>query len=537
MKNENRLKIGIILDSYFVENWKIESLKEILKNENNQLELLIINNSKNSTFFEELFRKFEAKRCKIFPSALAKKELKKFVKFNNEIEIEFEKNENNFEFVKNDEELIKKFNLDVLLCYDFIDLEFKNMNDIQFGLWNLKFPYSKNTPGFNEVITEKQTTVCNFIIDCKKFQKPKTFLESHSSTDSLYIIRNQNNLFWKIGSFFPRTLNYIQIHGKQNFYDKLNQKKDFELDQFQKNKKIGIIEFFDAFFSYSKKYLKIKKYDSRYWEQFCLLYNINKELSFDFQNFKKIIPPQDKFWADPQLIVHNGKNHVFFEEFSKSKNKGHICTMTIDENGHSEPKKIIEESHHLSYPNIFKFEDTFYMIPESSQKRTIDLYKCEKFPLKWKFEKTLMKNVTAVDNTIFYFNKKWWLFSVIAMIEGAIPGDELFLFYSDTPISTEWTPHPKNPIISDVRNARPGGHIFEYERKIIRPTQNSMKGYGHAINLNEIQKLTENEFEEKQFKTLEPNWNEKVKAIHTFEYNNGLTIIDAKIQQLNKNGN
>ena len=177
------------------------------------------------------------------------------------------------------------------------------------------------------------------------------------------------------------------------------------------------------------------------------------------------------------------------------------------------------------------------MIPESSQKRTIDLYKCEKFPLKWKFEKTLMKNVTAVDNTIFYFNKKWWLFSVIAMIEGAIPGDELFLFYSDTPISTEWTPHPKNPIISDVRNARPGGHIFEYERKIIRPTQNSMKGYGHAINLNEIQKLTENEFEEKQFKTLEPNWNEKVKAIHTFEYNNGLTIIDAKIQQLNKNGN
>ena len=46
-----------------------------------------------------------------------------------------------------------------------------------------------------------------------------------------------------------------------------------------------------------------------------------------------------------------------------------------------------------------------------------------------------------------------------------------FLFYSDDPTSTEWNPHPKNPIISDVRNARPGGHIFEYKNKILRPAQ------------------------------------------------------------------
>jgi hypothetical protein len=246
------------------------------------------------------------------------------------------------------------------------------------------------------------------------------------------------------------------------------------------------------------------------------------------------MPPHDKFWADPQLIVHNNKNYVFFEEFSISENKGHISIMTINDKGHSEPKKIITESHHLSYPNIFKFDDKFYMIPESSQKNTIDLYKCEEFPYKWKFEKTLMKNVTAVDSTIFYFNKKWWLFSVIAIINGAIPGDELFLFYSDDPTSTEWISHPKNPIISDVRNARPGGHIFEYDNKIIRPSQNSMKGYGHAINLNEIIKLTENEYEEKQIKILEPNWNEKIKAIHTLEYHNGLTVIDAKIQKVKK---
>ena len=33
MKTEKKIRIGIILDSLFVENWKIESLREIAKNE------------------------------------------------------------------------------------------------------------------------------------------------------------------------------------------------------------------------------------------------------------------------------------------------------------------------------------------------------------------------------------------------------------------------------------------------------------------------------------------------------------------------
>ena len=36
-------------------------------------------------------------------------------------------------------------------------------------------------------------------------------------------------------------------------------------------------------------------------------------------------------------------------------------------------------------------------------------------------------------------------------------------------------------------------------------------------------------------KTLEPKWDKKIKAIHTFEYQNGMTVVDAKIQKMKKN--
>ena len=44
----------------------------------------------------------------------------------------------------------------------------------------------------------------------KEFSKPKLFLESISATDSLYVIRNQNNMFWKTSTFFPRLMQFVQ---------------------------------------------------------------------------------------------------------------------------------------------------------------------------------------------------------------------------------------------------------------------------------------------------------------------------------------
>ena len=65
------------------------------------------------------------------------------------------------------------------------------------------------------------------------------------------------------------------------------------------------------------------------------------------------------------------------------------------------------------------------------------------------------------------------------------------LFYSDDPLSKNWNPHTLNPIVSDIRNARPAGKIFVMNNKIIRPGQNCFQIYGNSFSFNEITKLNE----------------------------------------------
>ena len=45
------------------------------------------------------------------------------------------------------------------------------------------------------------------------------------------------------------------------------------------------------------------------------------------------------------------------------------------------------------------------MCPETHQKEEIRIYICEKFPYKWKFYKTLIKNINAVDTILFEKDK------------------------------------------------------------------------------------------------------------------------------------
>ena len=109
--------------------------------------------------------------------------------------------------------------------------------------------------------------------------------------------------------------------------------------------------------------------------------------------------------------------------------------------------------------------------------------------------------------------------------------DELFLFYADSPLTSEWTPHPMNPIVSDVRRARPAGNIFLDNGKIIRPSQDCSKVYGHGFNFNEIEILSETEYQEKHLTNIRPDWDKNLHRVHSYNSQNGLTIIDGMIHR------
>ena len=127
---------------------------------------------------------------------------------------------------------------------------------------------------------------------------------------------------------------------------------------------------------------------------------------------------------------------------------------------------------------------------------------------------------------MFYHNNRWWLFTAIEDVPGSFYGDELNLFWSDSPLSQEWTPHPLNPVVSGAGSARPAGKIFNRQGRLIRPSQDCTVRYGHCTNLNEIIHISETEYQEKRISQITPSWDKAVLGTHTFNQVENMTIVD-----------
>jgi hypothetical protein len=139
-----------------------------------------------------------------------------------------------------------------------------------------------------------------------------------------------------------------------------------------------------------------------------------------------------------------------------------------------------------------------------------------------------MHDVDAVDPTPFFHNGRWWLFVGMAEVPGASPWDELFLFHSPELVSDQWEPHPLNPIVSDVRRARPAGRIFEYRGRLYRPSQDCSKRYGYGLRLNQITTLTPDKYAEEEVAFLEPLSERGLQGIHSISWHDDLTVIDVE---------
>jgi hypothetical protein len=261
--------------------------------------------------------------------------------------------------------------------------------------------------------------------------------------------------------------------------------------------------------------------------QFFLMFDFCDQISTSFWRFKKIYPPGDRLWTDPHVIFKGDRYYIFIEELIFKKKKGHISFIEMQESGdYSDPVKILEEPFHLSYPHVFEDNGTFYMVPETHEANSINLYQCTDFPTGWKHRAVLMDSVEAVDSTLLFHQNKWWLFTNIAEPKGTSRDNELYLFSSDNLVSQNWKSHPLNPVISDVNRARPAGKILEREGKLYRPSQCCNPRYGYGIKINEIVMLTENDYEEREIAFIEPKWDKTLNGVHTFCHENRLTMID-----------
>ena len=278
-----------------------------------------------------------------------------------------------------------------------------------------------------------------------------------------------------------------------------------------------------------------KKLKQKYFhqEQWVLLIKHLKTSSsndigkLNFSSYTEISPPDDCFWADPFVFSKGGHNYVFFEELPFASERGHLsCMEVFDDGSCSEAKVIIQEPHHLSYPNIFTYDSDYYMVPESGDKGSIDLYRCTDFPYQWKYQTTLINDIHAYDSTLIEHQGRWWLFATVVPELGLSGCEELHIFYASSPISTEWQPHMKNPVISDASCARPGGNFYVKESQIYRVSQDCAGRYGAGININKVVRLDIEDYEEISDSSHYPDWDENLVALHTFNFNGNIAVAD-----------
>lgn len=205
--------------------------------------------------------------------------------------------------------------------------------------------------------------------------------------------------------------------------------------------------------------------------------------------FHRLLDDGRRFYADPFLWAEGDRVHLFCEEFPFATGKGIISVATIEADGRVGPMRpVLEQDCHLSYPFLFAHDGRMWMIPESSGRRTVELWEAERFPDRWRLHSVLLDDVDVGDATLAEIDGTWWMFG--ATRERWCSSWEALALWSAPAPTGPWTAHPGNPVVVDVRSARPAGHLFRDGATWCRPVQDSSRGYGSGLAVAALRELT-----------------------------------------------
>jgi hypothetical protein len=224
-----------------------------------------------------------------------------------------------------------------------------------------------------------------------------------------------------------------------------------------------------------------------------------------------------KFVADPFIMKDKEKWHLFFEVYNLATMQGDLAVASSTNTWvWNYNQVILDEPFHLSYPYVFQWENEYYLIPESFEDNSVRLYKAEQYPLKWTFVTRLVVGRDYVDNSIIYYQNRWWLFSATTN------NKDLYLFTAEN-LTGPWNEHPLSPIVQgNEHKARPSGRMLVFEDRLYRYTMDINPPVGtHQVMAYEITDISPTSYVE-QLVGVEPvlkasgsGWNQQ--AMHQID--------------------
>jgi hypothetical protein len=236
-------------------------------------------------------------------------------------------------------------------------------------------------------------------------------------------------------------------------------------------------------------------------------------------------------YADPFVFEHEGRHHLFCEEV-RAGGHGVIShtELPLDGSTAAPPTCVMRAPHHLSYPFVFAHGGEIFMVPETIAARRLELHRAVEFPTRWELSSILLDDLDIADATIVSHEGRLWLLAAVAA-PGASLLDELHVYWADSPPGP-WQPHPRNPVVSDVRCARPAGSILKRDGRLVRPGQDGSRRYGGAITFREIERLSTTEYAEREIERIEPGAVDGARATHTYTSSARFEAIDVRRREL-----
>jgi hypothetical protein len=384
------------------------------------------------------------------------------------------------------------------------------------------------TPGFWEVHDDLPVIRAALEMLGGSRDQDRTLAATSSAPVRTSLKRTRNALIWTALPLLGRTLARLHLEGVDGFLDRVERENSSpEINPHPRRRAPGAVDLIVHAGRRSARLagLIARKLLTR--QQWVLFFGFADDLMLPPWQLRPLVPPIDRFWADPHAVLVGGRYYVFVEELPYSTGKGHIAVIEIDGEGRAgASRKVLAEPHHLSYPMVFEHQGDYYMVPESSHRGTIDLYRATAFPDKWVFVDHLMTGIEALDATLLWEGDRWWLFASVIRYKGAGSG-ELNLYTSERLIGGEWRLHPASPLSADVLEARPAGAILRRGTRLYRPVQDGSGRYGRAVRLREILELTEATFRDELVARIEPDWDKRITRTHTLAHAGRLTVVDA----------
>ena len=186
---------------------------------------------------------------------------------------------------------------------------------------------------------------------------------------------------------------------------------------------------------------------------------------------------KSKFIADPFFLKEGKNTYLFVENLREDSGNGNIdLFISFNDKDYKYMGEVLDEPFHISYPQVFKHKDRYFMVPETKRSNNILLYEAKNFPYDWVIVDTLIHNVRYKDPSIYLSDSLNFLVTVDDEMWGHV--------YRSSSLFGDWIKQENH--VRWGNETRPGGRIFNVNNDLFIPFQNYSKGYGTGISLYKI---------------------------------------------------